>query len=129
MPQEEKYSESFGVYGIMATEFWPILHRNNVYMFDSKGKFYNTELFRAVMQGISIDVTEKKGEDFIDVDDESFDERSAALSNVLDELIQAFERQDRVLIGDLIEYEIAPETEVLAKILEQIQSNVKGKSH
>lgn len=67
--------------------------------------------------------------DLFTVEDKSFDERSAAISKVLDELIAAFERKDRVLIGDLIEYEIAPETEALCSILEQIQRYVKGQSH
>ncbi|MBL4889646.1 MAG: hypothetical protein JKX97_06465 [Candidatus Lindowbacteria bacterium] len=63
------------------------------------------------------------------VEERSFDERSAALSGVLDELIQAFERKDKVLIGDLIEYEIAPETEALAKVIQQIKNSSKGTSH
>lgn len=63
------------------------------------------------------------------IQDKNFDERSAAISQVLDELIKAFEHKDRVLISDLIEYEIAPETEALASIIDKIRKNLQGACH
>ena len=63
------------------------------------------------------------------MDGKSFEERNQALSGILSELIEAFERRDRVLIGDLIEYEIAPVTQALVLILEKIGKNAKGSCH
>lgn len=63
------------------------------------------------------------------IEGKSFDERNQALMGVLQELIEAFERKDRVLIGDLIEYEIAPVTEAVAEIMEKIQNSLKGSRH
>lgn len=65
----------------------------------------------------------------LEVEGKSFDERSENISEVLSELIGAFEQKDRVLIGDLIEYEIAPEIEALAQVLDQIEENFKGACH
>ena len=63
------------------------------------------------------------------MDGKSFEERNQALSGILSELIEAFERRDRVLIGDLIEYEIAPVTQARGLILEKIGKNAKGSCH
>jgi hypothetical protein len=63
------------------------------------------------------------------IEGKSFDERNQALMAILQELIEAFERKDRVLIGDLIEYEIAPVTEALGGIMEKIQNSLKGSRH
>lgn len=63
------------------------------------------------------------------IDGKSFDERNDAFKEILAELISAFERKDRVLIGDLIEYEIAPITEALAKLMEKIQNHLKASCH
>jgi len=63
------------------------------------------------------------------IEGKSFDERNQELMGILNELIQAFERKDRVLIGDLIEYEISPITEGLAKIIEKIKNSLKGSCH
>lgn len=59
----------------------------------------------------------------------AFSDRNQELERVLKELIEAFERQDRVLIGDLIEYEVAPMTEALAEIMEKIQNRLKSPRH
>lgn len=59
----------------------------------------------------------------------SFADRNRDLERVLRELIEAFERKDRVLIGDLIEYEIAPMTAALAAIMESIQNRLKNPRH
>jgi hypothetical protein len=67
--------------------------------------------------------------DDLTIEGKSFDERNQALMGILQELIEAFERKDRVLIGDLIEYEIAPVTEALAGIMEKIQNSLKGSHH
>ncbi len=42
---------------------------------------------------------------------------TAALNNTLLELVQAFDTQDSVLIGDLLEYEIAPRVEELISVI------------
>lgn len=63
------------------------------------------------------------------IEGRSFKERNEALGGILTELIAAFERKDRVLIGDLIEYEIAPITDALAKLMEKIQNNLKASCH
>lgn len=63
------------------------------------------------------------------IEGKSFDERNQDLMGILNELIQAFERKDRVLIGDLIEYEISPITEGLAKLIEKMQNSLKGSCH
>lgn len=63
------------------------------------------------------------------MDGKSFEERNQALSGILSELIEAFERRDRVLIGDLIEYEIAPVTEALVAIMENMGKSIKGSCH
>lgn len=62
-------------------------------------------------------------------EDKSFDEKNQELMGILNELIQAFERKDRVLIGDLIEYEISPLTEELAQLIKRIQNSLKGFRH
>lgn len=59
----------------------------------------------------------------------SFAERNVELERILQELIEAFERKDRVLIGDLIEYEIAPMTQALAAIMEKMQNRLKTPHH
>lgn len=70
-PDIENYAESFGVYGLMAADLWPVMVNDNAFMFDSKGKIYDDLLFKAVMQGISIDLAKDKGDgndqDVIDV--------------------------------------------------------------
>lgn len=63
------------------------------------------------------------------VEGKSFEDRSQGISRILDELIQAFERKDRVLISDLIEYEVAPQTEALSTIIENIEKTFKGACH
>jgi len=65
----------------------------------------------------------------LDIKGKSFEERNQEIAGILQELIEAFERKDRVLIGDLIEYEIAPVTEGLADILEKIKNSLKESCH
>ncbi len=64
-----------------------------------------------------------------DMGGKTFDERNQALAGILQELVDAFERKDRVLIGDLIEYEISPVTEALAGLMEKIRNSLKGACH
>ncbi len=47
------------------------------------------------------------------VDGKSFSEFSSEMNEILTQLIEAFTVKDSVLIGDLLEYEIAPRTETL----------------
>lgn len=61
-PDIDMYAESFGVYGMMATELWPVMVNDNAFMFDSKGKIYDENLFKAVMQGIKLDLSKDKGD-------------------------------------------------------------------
>jgi hypothetical protein len=42
------------------------------------------------------------------------------LNGILSELLQAFESKDTVLIGDLMEYEVAPRLEKLHQVLEEL---------
>jgi len=42
------------------------------------------------------------------------------LNGVLSELLEAFDAKDSVLIGDLMEYEIAPRLERLRKLLQEL---------
>ena len=48
----------------------------------------------------------------------SFEDFYLSLNEILHELIEAFEAKDSVLIGDLLEYEIAPRLESLIEVLE-----------
>ncbi|RMH59911.1 MAG: hypothetical protein D6679_00500 [Candidatus Hydrogenedentota bacterium] len=63
------------------------------------------------------------------VDGQDFEERAKRISGVLDEMIEAFEKKDRILISDLIEYEIAPEIEVITRLLERARNFLKGSCH
>ena len=42
------------------------------------------------------------------------------LNSILEELLEAFEAKDSVLIGDLMEYEIAPRLEQLRAFLQEV---------
>jgi hypothetical protein len=52
----------------------------------------------------------------------SFEEFYLSLNEIMRELTEAFEAKDSVLIGDLLEYEIAPRLEKLIQVLEQAGS-------
>jgi len=54
------------------------------------------------------------------VDGKKFSEYYLDLNGILTELIEAFTANDSVLIGDLLEYEIAPRLESLISVLEDI---------
>ncbi len=56
------------------------------------------------------------------VDGLSFEDFYSRLNNVLRELLSAFEVKDSVLIGDLLEYEVAPQLEQLIILLNAIQN-------
>ena len=47
------------------------------------------------------------------------------LNKILAEIIEAFDRQDAVLIGDLLEYEVAPRLRLLAQSLPELQKRMK----
>ncbi|MDC7228023.1 MAG: hypothetical protein PQJ61_14770 [Spirochaetales bacterium] len=54
------------------------------------------------------------------VDGKKFSEYYLDLNGILSELLEAFTANDSVLIGDLLEYEIAPRLESLTTVLEEI---------
>ena len=56
------------------------------------------------------------------VDGLSFKDFYTRLNNVLLDLLGAFEAKDSVLIGDLLEYEVAPKLEKLILLLAEIQN-------
>ncbi|MBN2738741.1 MAG: hypothetical protein JXR70_17295 [Spirochaetales bacterium] len=66
---------------------------------------------------------EKKHIDFLKnrIGDQSFEEFYQELNNKMRELIQAFDNNDSVLIGDLLEYEIAPQLENLVAFLTHLE--------
>lgn len=64
----------------------------------------------------------------ITVDNRRFDTFSQEFNDILRELLEAFDSQDSVLIGDLLEYEVAPKTETLNKYINEID-NVNIKEH
>lgn len=49
------------------------------------------------------------------------------ISTLLEELLGAFERGDRVLVGDLLEYELSPAAETLVGALEEIQRRIEAR--
>jgi hypothetical protein len=57
----------------------------------------------------------------VEVEGKQFESFYEELNNTLRELLQAFDDQDSVLIGDLLEYEIAPRTEQLQRFIEAIE--------
>ncbi|MFP4618190.1 MAG: hypothetical protein ACLFMZ_05045 [Spirochaetaceae bacterium] len=60
------------------------------------------------------------------VDGRRFDEFFRDFNDILRELLEAFDSQDSVLIGDLLEYEIAPRVETLDLYMDEIEkSNIK----
>ena len=59
------------------------------------------------------------------IDDKSVKDFFNDMNSVLCELIEAFEVKDLVLIGDLLEYEIAPRLESFATFIARIQKNTK----
>ena len=59
----------------------------------------------------------------IDIDGMKFSDFYNELNSILTELLEAFTANDSVLIGDLLEYEIAPRSESLIKALELIRED------
>lgn len=60
------------------------------------------------------------------VDGRRFDDFFRDFNDILRELVEAFDSQDSVLIGDLLEYEIAPRVETLDLYMDEIEkSNIK----
>jgi hypothetical protein len=57
----------------------------------------------------------------ITIDDKRFDAFYQEFNDILRELLEAFDSQDSVLIGDLLEYEVAPRTETLNRYIEEIE--------
>jgi len=60
--------------------------------------------------------------DELKISDNSIEEFFNELNNILKELIEAFVANDSVLIGDLLEYEIAPRLENLASFINEIKT-------
>lgn len=58
---------------------------------------------------------------------EAWEARSEKVSSLLEEMLGAFERGDRVLISDLLEYELSPASEGLAAALEEILHRLESK--
>ena len=56
----------------------------------------------------------------------SFEEYYNELNSVLKELIDAFHINDSVLIGDLLEYEIAPRLEGLIQFIKRLKTSKKN---
>lgn len=57
------------------------------------------------------------------IDDKNISDYYSDLNGILSELIEAFTANDSVLIGDLLEYEVAPRLESLIGVLEGIQED------
>ncbi|MBI9105219.1 MAG: hypothetical protein JEZ04_00650 [Spirochaetales bacterium] len=57
----------------------------------------------------------------ITIDEKNFSEYYVDLNDILSELLEAFTANDSVLIGDLLEYEVAPRIESLVAALDLIQ--------
>ena len=55
------------------------------------------------------------------IDDKALSEYYIDLNSILSELIEAFTANDSVLIGDLLEYEVAPRLDSLITVLDNIQ--------
>ncbi|MBN2509297.1 MAG: hypothetical protein JXB03_03430 [Spirochaetales bacterium] len=58
----------------------------------------------------------------ITIEGQSFKEFYSGLNSFLSQILEALENEDSVLIGDLLEYEIAPRIEALVGMLEDHQS-------
>ncbi len=61
----------------------------------------------------------------ITVEEQRFDAFYEEFNGILRELLEAFDSQDSVLIGDLIEYEVVPRTEKLNAYIGTIETSVK----
>jgi len=75
-----------------------------------------TELLQKILRLISIFNT-----DNIIIDDYQYDIFSVQLNTVLNELAEAFDAKDSVLIGDLLEYEITPKLEKMSEVVKTIK--------
>lgn len=76
-----------------------------------------TELLQKILRIISIFDT-----DNIFINDESYDIFSVNLNSILNELAEAFDARDSVLIGDLLEYEISPKLILLSNVVNSIKN-------
>jgi hypothetical protein len=75
-----------------------------------------TELLQKILRIISIFNT-----DNIKINDGNYDSFSVQLNSILNELAEAFDAKDSVLIGDLLEYEITPKLEILSKVVKSMK--------
>jgi hypothetical protein len=75
-----------------------------------------TELLQKILRIISIYNT-----DNINIDGGNFESFSSGLNLILNELAEAFDANDSVLIGDLLEYEISPKLEMLPELVNSIK--------
>lgn len=75
-----------------------------------------TELLQKILRLISIFNT-----DNLIIDNKKYDPFSAELNSTLNELAEAFDAKDSVLIGDLLEYEITPKLEMLFTVVKSIK--------
>ncbi len=75
-----------------------------------------TELLQKILRIISIFDT-----DNIHINNESYESFSLNLNSILNELAEAFDAKDSVLIGDLLEYEISPKLEQLSNVVKSIK--------
>jgi len=74
-----------------------------------------TELLQKILRIISLFNT-----DNIIINGTSLDIFSSELNSILNELAEAFDANDSVLIGDLLEYEISPKLEMLPELVNAI---------
>lgn len=75
-----------------------------------------TELLQKIFRIISIFDT-----DNVNIGDENYDSFSIMLNSILNELAEAFDAKDSVLIGDLLEYEISPKLEQLSIVVKSLK--------
>jgi len=67
-----------------------------------------------------------KGFEDMTIDEQSFSEFYNELNGIFRELEEAFNSRDSVLIGDLLEYEVAPRTEKLIEYIAAIENDKEG---
>jgi len=83
------------------------------------------KIFRIIKQ---LDTQGYLSHDFPEAEDKSLSELMSGFGNVLRELLDAYEKNDSVLVGDLTEYEASPKIKELYKaILDNVNSKEKLK--
>jgi len=81
-------------------------------------------------QGYFINEEENESKEHMEKRKENLLEKISLFSNILKELLSAYEKNDSVLVGDLTEYEASPKLkELYAAILENIQTPLKNQDN